>query len=262
MKILLVDDDRQIVEGITTAVQLQWHDAEVLTATTGEQGLQTFFEHDPDVVLLEVALPDLSGFDVLRQIRRVADVPVLIVTARTDEADQVRGLEFGADEYVTKPCSYLALIARIRAVLRRSELLPPARALPDLVVGDLVVNFRDRDVSVRGERVKLTPVEFKLLYHLARNAGHLMPHEALIDRVWGAEYGHTPDHLKVFISRLRSKIEHPGGPSYIETARGAGYSFVHPDALHAVPPARLTPIPHSTERPASADSRLASFAYR
>jgi len=262
MKLLLVDDDRQIVESITAAVQLQWHDAEVLTASTGEQGLQIFFEHDPDIVLLEIALPDMSGFDVLRQIRRVADVPVLVLSARADEVDQVRGLELGADEYVTKPCGYLALIARIRAVLRRAELLPPARALPDLVVGDLVVNFRDRDITVRGQRAKLTPVEFKLLYHLARNAGHLMPHEALIDRVWGAEYGHTPDHLKVFISRLRSKIERPGGPRYIETERGAGYSFIRPDALLTVAATRPMFLTQTTERHPAPDARVPALAHR
>jgi len=156
-------------------------------------------------------------------------------------------LELGADDYVTKPCGYLALIARIRAILRRTELLPPARALPDLVVGDLVVNFRDRDVTVRGQPVKLTPVEFKLLYHLARNAGHLMPHGALLDRVWGSEYGHTPDHLKVFISRPRSKIERSGGPHYVETERGVGYSFVRPDACRATTSAQITCLPRSID---------------
>jgi two-component system KDP operon response regulator KdpE len=262
MKILLVDDDRQIVEGIRAAVRPQCHNAELLTAMSGETGLRIFFEHDPDIVLLEIALPELSGFNVLHQIRRASDVPVLIVTVRADEGDQVRGLELGPDEYVTKPCGYLALIARIRAVLRRAELLPPVRALPDLVVGDLVVNFRDRDVSVHGQRVKLTPFEFKLLYHLARNAGHLMPHDALIDRVWGTEYGHTPDHLKVFISRLRSKIERPGGLRYIETERGAGYSCVRPDTLHALPTVRPTPTLQAIERYSFANARVPVLAHR
>jgi two-component system KDP operon response regulator KdpE len=233
MKVLVIDGDPSMLDGMTVALQFQWHDAEVLAAARGDTGLRLFFDHDPDVVMLEVCLPDLSGFDIVRQIRRVSDVPILVVTTRTDETDQVRGLELGADEYITKPCGFLALIARIKAVLRRAELLPPERSLPDLVVGDLVINFRDRDVLVRGERVKLTPVEYKLLYHLVRNAGHLMPHEALLDRVWGAEYGHTADHLKVFISRLRSKIEQAGGPHYIETERGVGYRFVHPDHVRA-----------------------------
>lgn len=229
MKILVIDDDTSVLDGLTTALQFHWHDVVVLTATQGAAGLSLFFERDPEVVLLELALPDMSGLDVLRQIRRVSDVPLLVHSTRTEDTDQVRALELGADEYVTKPCGYLVLIARINAVLRRTELMPPARGLPDLVVGDVVVNFRDRRVTVRGEPVKLTPVEYKLLYHLVRNAGRLMSHDALIDRVWGAEYGHTPDHLKVFISRLRSKVEQPGGPRYIETERGVGYSFVHRD---------------------------------
>ena len=231
MKVLVVDADTTISEGVATALQLQWHDATILTATTGEAGLRTFFDHDPDVVLLEIDLSDLSGIDVLRQIRRVSDVPILMYSARTDDIDQVRALELGADEYVTKPCSYLVLIARIKAALRRAELLPPARALPDLVVGDIVINFRDRRVTVHGEPVKLTPVEYKLLFHLARNAGRLMPHQALLDRVWGADYVASPDYLKVFVSRLRGKLERPGGPRYIETERGLGYRFVRPQEL-------------------------------
>jgi two-component system KDP operon response regulator KdpE len=246
MKILVVDADTTVSEGVATALQLQWHDAKILTATAGEAGLRQFFDHDPDIVLLEVELSDMSGIDVLRQIRRVSDVPILIYSVRADDIVQVRALEVGADEYVTKPCSYLVLIARIKAVLRRAELLPPSRALPDLVVGDVLINFRDRRVTVRGQPVKLTPVEYKLLYHLVRNAGRLMPHDALLDRVWGAEYGHTPDHLKVFISRLRSKIEYPGGPHYIETERGVGYSFVHPNVWRpTAPPPPARPRDHA-----------------
>jgi DNA-binding response OmpR family regulator len=241
MKILAIDDDLEVLAGLTTALQFHWHHVTVLTATDAEAGLRQFFEHDPDVVLLDMALPDLPGLDVLRQIRRVSDVPVLILASNASDTDQIRALERGADDYIVKPCGFLVLIARIKALLRRAELLPPDRALPDLVLGDLVFNFRDRRVSVAGEPVKLTPVEYKVLYHLVRNAGRLMPHDALLDRVWGAEYGHTPDHLKVFISRLRSKIERPGSPHRIETERGVGYSFVHPDHWRPDAPSRLSP---------------------
>ena len=261
MKILVVDGDTTVSDAVATALQLQWHDAKILAATGGEVGLRQFFDHDPDVVLLEVCLPDLSGFDVLRQIRRVSDVPILMHSARTDDTDQVRALELGADEYVTKPCGYLVLIARIKAVLRRADLLPPARALPDLVVGDVVINFRDRRVTVHDEPVKLTPVEYKLLYHLVRNAGRLMPHDALLDRVWGAEYGHTPDHLKVFISRLRSKIERPGGAHYIETERGVGYSFIHPDDWRPVATTPARP-PNVFDRLTFGDTRAPVLASR
>jgi len=140
----------------------------------------------------------------------------------------VRGLELGADDYVTKPFSHLALLARIKAVLRRAEMPAPVRALPDFRAGELEINFQSHEVTVRGERVRLTPVEYKLLYHLVRNAGRLMPHQALLDRVWGEDYDATTDYLKVFVSRLRAKIEREGGPRYIETERGLGYRFVRP----------------------------------
>src|SRR5215216_1860771 len=185
MKILVVDDDPSILDAVSIGFQLQWQDCTVIPATDGESGLQKFYEHDPDVVVLDVTLPGKNGFEVLQEIRRISDVPVIMLTARGEEMAQVRGLEMGADDYVVKPFSHLALLARIKAVLRRAELPPPARALPDFVAGDLAVNFQNHDVTVGGQSVKLTPVEYKLLYHLVRNAGRLMPHAALLDRVWG-----------------------------------------------------------------------------
>ncbi len=229
MKILVVDDDEQILDAVTVGFQLQWQDCAVVAATDGERGLAAFYEHDPDVVVLDVAMPRMNGYEVLREIRRVSDVPVIMLTARGDETDQVRGLELGADDYVVKPFSHLALLARVKAVLRRAQLLQPAEAVPDFAAGELVINFQAHQVTLRGQSVKLTPVEFKLLYHLVRNVGRLMPHEALLDRVWGAEYGATTDYLKVYVSRLRAKLEpDPQGPRYIETERGLGYRFVRP----------------------------------
>lgn len=228
MKILVVDDDPQILEALTIGLELQWQDSEVLAARDGEEGLRLFYEREPDVVLLDVSMPKVNGFEVLKEIRRISDVPVIMLTAYGDEMHQVRGLELGADDYVTKPFSHLALLARIKAVLRRAEMPAPVRALPDFRAGELEINFQSHEVTVRGERVRLTPVEYKLLYHLVRNAGRLMPHQALLDRVWGADYDATTDYLKVFVSRLRAKIERPGGPRYIETERGMGYRFVRP----------------------------------
>jgi len=228
MKLLVVDDDPHILDALIVGFQLQWQDAEVYAARDGEEGLAQFYAHDPDVVVLDVSMPRKSGFEVLQEIRRVSDVPVIMLTARGEEMDQVRGLELGADDYVVKPFSHLALLARIKAVLRRAELPPPSKAVPDFVAGDLAVNFESHQVTVKGEPVKLTPVEYKLLYHLVRNAGRLMPHQALLDRVWGDEYGASSDYLKVFISRLRAKIEPEGGPHLIETERGLGYRFVKP----------------------------------
>jgi two-component system KDP operon response regulator KdpE len=228
VKILVVDDDQPILDALTLGFELQWQDATVLVASDGEAGLRAFYEHIPDVVVLDVALPGKSGFEVLQEIRRTSDVPVLMLTARGEELDQVRGLEMGADDYVVKPVRHLALLARIKAVLRRAELPPPQQALPDFVAGELAINFQSHRVTLRGAPVKLTPVEYKVLYHLVRNVGRLLPHQALLERVWGAEYGATPEYLKVFISRLRAKIEPAGGFHYIENERGLGYRFVLP----------------------------------
>src|SRR5437763_2004194 len=229
MKILVVDDDQPILDALIVGFQLQWQDATVLVASDGEAGLRAFYEHIPDVVVLDVALPGKSGFEVLQEIRRTSDVPVLMLTARGEELDQVRGLELGADDYVVKPFSHLALLARIKAVLRRAELPPPVQALPDFVAGELAIHFQSHEVTLGGAPVKLTPVEYKLLYHLVRHAGRLLPHQALLDRVWGEEYGATTDYLKVFISRLRAKIEpSDDGPRFIENERGLGYRFIRP----------------------------------
>jgi DNA-binding response OmpR family regulator len=228
MKILVVDDDTHILDALTVGFQLQWQDSEVIAASDGETGLQRFYETSPDVVVLDVAMPGKNGFEVLREIRRISDVPVIMLTARGEETDQVRGLELGADDYVVKPFSHLALLARIKAVLRRAEMPLPVQALPDFVAGPLAINFQSHQVSFEGEPVQLTPVEYKLLYHLVRNSGRLMPHQALLDHVWGYDQLATTDHLKVFISRLRAKIERKEGPKYIETERGLGYRFIRP----------------------------------
>jgi two-component system KDP operon response regulator KdpE len=229
MKILVVDDDQHILEAVTIGIQLQWQDSTVIAASDGEAGLEAFYEHDPDVVVLDVAMPRKNGFEVVKEIRRVSDVPIIMLTARGEEIDQVRGLELGADDYVVKPFGHLALLARIKAVLRRAEMPPPASALPDFSAGDLAINFQNHEVTLRGEPIRLTPVEYRLLYHLVRNSGRLMPHQALLDRVWGDDYGATTDYLKVFTSRLRAKIEpDPARPTYILTERGLGYCFVRP----------------------------------
>jgi two-component system KDP operon response regulator KdpE len=233
MKLLVIDNDPRLRDALEVGVQLQWQDAQVITASDGETGLDMFFEQTPDVVLLDVSMPRMNGFEVLKQVRRVSDTPVIMLTARGDEVDQVRGLELGADDYVAKPFSHLALMARIKAVLRRAQMPPPIQALPDFTAGDLAIHFQNREVAVGGRQVKLTPVEYKLLYHLVRNAGHLMPHQALLDRVWGSDYGAGPEYLKVFISRVRGKLRDAGGPEFIQTERGRGYRFIRPRDLQA-----------------------------
>jgi two-component system, OmpR family, KDP operon response regulator KdpE len=228
MKVLVIDDDERVRDALEIGIQLQWQDAKVLTATDGEAGLDLFFDEEPDIVLLDVTMPRKNGFEVLKAIRQVSDVPVLMLTARDEDVDQVRGLELGADDYIGKPFSHLALMARIKAALRRAELPAPVQALPDFQAGELAIHFQNQEVTVGGKQVKLTPVEYKLLYHLVRNAGHLLPHQALLDRVWGGDCDASPEYLKVFISRLRAKLRSADGPEYIETERGRGYRFVRP----------------------------------
>lgn len=237
MKILIIDDDPQMREAVTFTLQLHWQDAEITEAGDGEEGLRLFAKTDPDVVLLDVGMPRVDGFTVLREIRQVSDVPVLLLTARGEETAQVHGLELGADDYLVKPFSHLALLARIKAVLRRAELPPPIRALPDFTAGELAIHFQSQEVTLRGQRVNLTPIEYRLLYHLARNAGRVLPQQTLLDRVWGEDYDATADYLKVYISRLRSKLESPEGTGYIETVRGLGYRFVRPRAKEVESPA-------------------------
>jgi two-component system, OmpR family, KDP operon response regulator KdpE len=236
MKILIVDDDHDLLEALGLGLQLQWQGVDVLTATDGESALTRFFDETPDVVLLDVGLPHLDGFEVLRRIRQVADTPVLMLTARGEELDKVRGLEIGADDYVTKPFSPLELLARIKAVLRRSELAPPVRVAPSFVVDDLTVNFESQEVRRGDQPVSLSATEYRLLYQLVRNAGHVVPRATLLARVWGDDYREQTDYLKVYISRLRAKIEDdPERPRFILTERGLGYRFTRSRPVPARP---------------------------
>jgi DNA-binding response OmpR family regulator len=229
MKVLIVDDDHDLLEAVGLGLQLQWQGIQVVTAMDGEAALNQFYDELPDVVLLDVGLPLLDGFEVLRRIRAVSDAPVLMLTARGEELDKVRGLEIGADDYITKPFSPLELLARIKAVLRRSELPPPVRATPSFVAGDLTVNFDTHEVARHGETVPLSSIEYRLLFQLVRNAGHIVPRETLLARVWGDEYRDQTDYLKVYISRLRAKLEpDPERPRFILTERGLGYRFARP----------------------------------
>jgi two-component system KDP operon response regulator KdpE len=234
MKILIVDDDHDLLEALGLGLQLQWQGIEVVTATDGDAALATFFDESPDVVLLDVGLPRLDGFEVLRRIRQVADTPVLMLTARGEELDKVRGLEIGADDYVTKPFSPLELLARIKAVLRRSELPPPVRVAPSFTADDLTVNFESQEVRRAGQPVPLSATEYRLLFHLVRNAGHVVPRATLLARVWGDDYRDQTDYLKVYISRLRAKLEDdPERPRFILTERGLGYRFARAQATGA-----------------------------
>ncbi len=227
MKILVVDDDPDVVEAISLSFGLQWPESHIVPAQDGRAALRAFERERPDVILLDIGLPDIDGFEVTRHIRERSDVPILMISAHGEEIDKVRGLELGADDYVTKPFGYLELSARIRAVLRRMQSPAPLAGGGLFHSGPLLVNYASHEVSLRGKPVKLTPIEYKLLYQLTRNAGQVLLHDQLLTRVWGPEYRGELDYLRIYIRRLREKLEDaPATPTRILTERGTGYRFV------------------------------------
>jgi two-component system KDP operon response regulator KdpE len=225
MKILVVDDEPDVIKVIAMSFRMQQPAWEVISAEDGPEALDLLEQERPDVVLLDIGLPDMNGFEVLKSMRLFSDIPVVMLTVRDDELSKVQGLELGADDYVTKPFSHLELLARVRAVLRRAQSLPLTHQQP-FVSGDIQVDFVRRELTVRGQPVPLTGTEYRLLYHLVRNAGRIMTHEALLARVWGREYTDEISYLKSYVSRLRNKLEHiPHEPEYILTEYGVGYWF-------------------------------------
>ncbi len=225
MRVLIVDDEPDVSRLIAVSFGMQQPNWDVLTASDGEEALDLVERMTPDVVLLDVGLPDMEGFEVLQQIRLFSDIPVIMLTVQDDELSKVRGLELGADDYVTKPFGHLELMARVRAVIRRTQALPAGHEDP-FVSDDLIVDFARREVIHRGNRVTLSAVEYRLLCQLVRNAGHVLTHETLLARVWGREYTDEINYLKVYVSRLRAKLEDdPRDPSHILTEHGVGYLF-------------------------------------
>jgi two-component system KDP operon response regulator KdpE len=225
MKILLVDDERDVVEALTLALSVQWPDCQVSAAYNGEEALERFYAASPNIIILDIAMPGLNGYEVLRHIRQVSDVPIIMLTVRDEEMDKVRALELGADDYITKPFGPMELIARIRAVLRRAEAPAPAPA-SNFVGGHLTIDFSRLEVTSGDKKAKLTPREASLLAYLVRNAGRPVPHRTLLARAWGDEYVDDVNALKVYISRLRQKVEaDPRNPCIIVTEKNLGYKF-------------------------------------
>jgi two-component system response regulator RegX3 len=227
--VLLVEDEDSFVEALT--VGLKREGFRVQTAQDGAEALEMFDIVKPDLVLLDVMLPKISGVDVCRELRRRSTVPIIMVTAKGSEIDTVVGLEVGADDYVTKPYRLRELVARMRAVLRRRPADAPGRAQSGdvLEVGDVRLDPERHEVEIRGEQVKLPLKEFELLEILLSNAGRVLPRETLIDRVWGTDYVGDTKTLDVHVKRLRAKVERdPSVPTRIVTIRGLGYKYDTP----------------------------------
>ncbi len=224
--ILVVDDEERMARFIRLNLE---HDGfHVIEAYRGMQAVQQMRDALPDLILLDVMLPDLDGFEVLRLIREVSSVPVIMLTAKGEEDDRVHGLELGADDYVTKPFSPRELVSRVRAVLRRTDQIGGVPASEPIQVDErLKLDFARREVWVEGKLVKLRPTEYRLLYHLVQNAGWVLTYDQLLSKVWGYEYRDEPHYVRLYINYLRQKLEaDPANPKYILTERGVGYRFV------------------------------------
>jgi two-component system KDP operon response regulator KdpE len=224
-RILVVDDEERMVRFIRLNLE---HDGfQVIEAHKGGPVLDMIRTQLPDLVLLDIMLPDIDGFELLRLIREANSVPVIMLTAKGEEEDRVRGLELGADDYITKPFSPRELVSRVKAVLRRVEMMA-GNAEGVIEVDDrFKIDFNRREVRVDGKLIQLRPTEYRLLYHLVQNAGWVLSHEQLLMKVWGYEYQDEPHYVRLYINYLRKKIEKdPANPQYILTERGAGYRFV------------------------------------
>jgi two-component system KDP operon response regulator KdpE len=227
VKVLVIDDESVIVEAVELGLSLHWREVEVIKAGNALEGLDMVEREQPNLVLLDIGLPGKDGYEALKEIRAFSDVPVIMLTARDDAMDKVRGLELGADDYVTKPFNHLELLARMKAVLRRLDLPAPTDRVPSFKAGDLEVDFGAAEARLGGRRLELTPTEYKLLYHLVRNAGQVLPHGTLLAKVWGREYVDEVDYVRVYMRRLRDKLgDDPEHPRYLRTERGVGYRFI------------------------------------
>ena len=226
-KILVVDDEPAFVSLVDRILTHKGY--EVLKASDGQEALRLLFAHRPDLVLLDIVMPQMDGWQACSRIRELSDVPIVMLTGREKaEGDVVRGLDYGADDYLIKPVESKELVARVRAVLRRAELPSTLDTKEGVTYSDdfLTVDIAERKVIVNGERVKLTPTEFRLFALLVQNAGRVLTHKQLLERVWGWEYIDDLDHVRIYIWHLRHKLEpDPTQPRYIMTEPGVGYYF-------------------------------------
>jgi len=223
-RILVVDDEPRMIGFIRMNLELEEH--QVVEAHNGLDALDAIRTQLPDLVLLDVMMPELDGFETLRMLREFSDIPVIMLTAKGEENDKVYGLELGADDYITKPFGPRELSSRIKAIFRRLEKPTTDEAI--LQIDErLRVDFNQREVIVNGEPIKLRPTEYRLLYHLIHNAGWTVPHDQLLQKVWGYEYRDEAHYVRLYVNYLREKIEEdPSNPHYIITERGVGYRFI------------------------------------
>ena len=223
-RILIVDDDLPIIKFLRANLQAEGY--ETLAAMDGAEALETVERELPDLIILDIMMPKVDGVEVCRRLREWSQIPIIMLSARGDATDKVECLNLGADDYVSKPFSVEVLLARVKAVLRRAQAIGAIPTQPSFTAGDIQINFAKRQVTVAGKEVKLTPTEYALLQELVLNAGKVLTHAHLLNKVWGLEYREEKEYLHVFIPRLRAKLEpDPRNPRYITAMSGVGYQF-------------------------------------
>jgi len=223
-RILIVDDELSIIKFLRANLEAKGF--ETLVAMDGAEALETIERELPDLVILDIMMPKMDGFEVCRRLREWSQIPIIMLSARGDEGDKVKCLDLGSDDYITKPFGASELIARVRAVLRRTEAAGTIPTQTSFTSGDLRINFAQRRVTIADKEVKLTPTEYSLLQEFVLNTGNVLTHAYLLNKVWGLEYREEREYLHVFVRRLRAKLESdPTNPRYILTVPGVGYQF-------------------------------------
>lgn len=229
MRILVIEDSPEVTESVALVLELRWPEAKVISTSRGDRGVELAQKELPDVIILDLGLPDMDGIQVLRQIRGFSNVPLLILTAREREVDKIKALELGADDYIVKPFSAGEFLARVQAVFRRGQMpVTKDKGAEKLFIrGGLRIDFASREVAVGDKLIELTAGEYDLLCELARNEGKVLSTQMLLEKVWGPKYAAETGYVKVYVRSLREKLENePGNPTRIVDEEGIGYKFV------------------------------------
>jgi DNA-binding response OmpR family regulator len=230
VKLLVCDDDRRVAEIVSVAARIAWPDCEVMIASSGEEAIDLFRKMSPDLAIIDIEVPPPDGFEVCRQIRGLSRAPIIVISGYSSSSDKIKAFGIGVDDYVSKPFDPLELVMRMRALLRRtseSSRDDVTSIGPDVVMGDFTLNTTTHEVRIKGELVRLTSTEYRLLEEMVRHVGIVLPHDMLLQRVWGDGYADAEHYLKVFVRRLRHKLgDDTREPRYIQTEWGVGYRFV------------------------------------